>query len=312
MTEVQFYRPSQIDDGLLQFTVIAARYQDQWVFSRHKRRTTWDIPGGRREPGESMEDAARRELWEETGAERAEVKPVCVYAVTKEGQTLYGMLYFANVTVMGELPREYEMGERQYTDKLPEDLTYPDIVPRLFERVQGWLNVQSNAGELWDVYDENRCKTGRLHRRGDPLEAGEYHLVVHVWTMNSRGEFLLTKRSPNKGFPNLWESTGGSALAGDDSLTAAIREVREETGIRLLPENGRLLFSTCRDDYFRDVWLFRQEFDLRNVVLQPGETTDKMCAVPETVQDMWEDGRFVPYDYLPELLRRIRALTAAV
>lgn len=63
------------------------------------------------------------------------------------------------------------------------------------------------------------------------MEDGEYHLSVHVWLLNHNGEFLLIKRSPNKGYPNMWESTGGSAIAGDDSLSAAIREVKEETGL---------------------------------------------------------------------------------
>lgn len=55
--------------------------------------------------------------------------------------------------------------------------------------------------ELWDVYDEKRNLTGRLHRRGDPLPEGDYHLVVQVWMRNSRGEYLLTKRTPNKPHP---------------------------------------------------------------------------------------------------------------
>lgn len=305
MTEVRFYKPGEIADDLLKFTVIAARFENRWIFSRHKQRSCWDIPGGRREPGENIDDTARRELWEESGAEAAEISPVCVYAVTKNGETKYGMLYFAKVTVLGPLPAEFEMGETILTDRLPENLTYPDIVPHLFEKVQGWLNIQSGAGELWDVYDENRKKTGRLHRRADVLEAGEYHLVVHVWILSSRGEFLLTKRSPNKGFPNLWESTGGSALAGDDSLTAALREVKEETGLTLDAGRGELVFSTRQDDYFRDVWLFRQDFDLADVVLQPGETTDKMYAGKDTILRLSGEGKFVPYSYLQELLDKV-------
>lgn len=305
MTEVTFYKQTEIDDSLLKFTVIAARYENHWIFSRHKARRTWEIPGGRREPGETIEEAARRELWEETGAEQAEIYPVSVYAVIKDGETKYGMLYFANVTRMGQLPAEFEMAQTQFTDKLPDELTYPDIVPHLFERVQAWMNLQSSANELWDVYDENRKPTGRLHRRGDPMEPGEYHLVVDVWMRNSRGEFLLTKRSPNKGFPNMWETTGGSALAGDDSLTAALREVKEETGLTLDPEKGKLMLSYRRCDNFKDVWLFLQDFDLADVVLQPGETSDKMYGDKETILRMWREGEFVPLIYLQAFFERM-------
>ena len=203
---------------------------------------------------------------------------------------------FAEIEKLPVLP-----GQAILTDRLPRELGCSDAVNQLFTHVQGWLNLQSSANELWDVYDENRNRTGRLHRRGDPLPKGEYHLVVYVWMLNSRGEFLLTKRSPNKGFPNMWESTGGSALAGDDSLTAAMREVKEETGLTLDPGKGRVLFTLQGDNYFSDVWLFRQDFDLADVVLQEGGTVDKMYADRETILVMARAGEFVPCSYLERL-----------
>ena len=302
MTEVTFYQVDETEESKIKYVVIAVRYQRQWVFSRHKERVTWDMPGGHREAGETLLEAAERELWEETGATEYELHPVTVYGVKKDGSESYGILYYGDITVLEELPKEYEMAEVCLVDKLPEKLTYPDILPELFLKVQGWLNLQSSADELWDVYDENRKLTGRLHRRGDPMKDGDYHLVVHIWMMNSKGEFLLTKRSPDKGFPNMWESTGGSALAGDDSLTAALREVKEETGLELDPAKGKLVLTYHISDYFRDVWLFRQDFDLEDVVLQPGETIDKMYADRNTIFRLMESGEFVPYGYLRDLM----------
>ena len=302
MIEVSFCGGQQVDDGLLKFAVIAARYENQWVFCRHKERSTWEIPGGHREDGETIDEAAKRELWEETGAVEAEIRPVAVYGVTRDGVTTYGKLYFATIAKMEKLSESSEIGEVGFFDAIPTELTYPEIQPALYSRVQGWLNFQTNADELWDVYDENRNLTGRLQRRGDMLEGGNYHLVVHVWTRNSRGEFLLTKRSPNKGFPLMWEATGGSALAGDDSLTAAEREVREETGVELDPTAGRCVITYRRDNYFCDVWLFRHEFDLDAVTLLEGETCDKMRADAAMIRTMYEEGKLVPYRYLTELL----------
>jgi 8-oxo-dGTP diphosphatase len=305
MTKVSFYMQSEIPDHLLYYTVIAARYDDHWVFCRHKDRATRELPGGRREMGESIDDAAKRELWEETGTESAQIQAVSAYVVTKNGQTSYGMVYYAEISSLGELPEKYEMAELLFSDSLPETLTYPDIAPAVFEFVQGWLNQQNNPDEIWDIYDENKNPTGRQHRRGCPLKQGDYHLVVEAWLLNSRGEFLITKRSANKGFPNMWESTGGSACAGDDSLTAVIREVREETGLMLVPGMGQLLFTLKRRDSFKDIWLFLGDFSLDNVILQPGETVDKCYAAPGEILRMKSRGAFVPLDYLDRIFAAI-------
>lgn len=159
--------------------------------------------------------------------------------------------------------------------------------------------------ELWDVLDENRNPTGRLHQRGDDLPEGDYHLTVHIWTQRSDGKFLLTKRSANKTFPLLWETTAGSAIAGDDSLTAALREVREETGLILNPENGRLIMTHKSGDVFADIWYFQHDFTLSDVVLQEGETCDAMVATIDEILQMDSEGTLVPFAYLRELFNQI-------
>lgn len=165
-----------------------------------------------------------------------------------------------------------------------------------------WLNRQSAPEELWDVYDSQRRPTGRQHRRSQLLDAGDYHLVVHVWMKNSRGEYLLTRRAPEKGCGGMWESPGGSVLAGEDSLSAALREIKEETGLSLDPEKGRLFRTFSRDHFICDIWLFRQDFDLRDAVLLPGETTDIMYADETAIRALCAEDAFVPFEYLDELL----------
>ena len=76
----------------------------------------------------------------------------------------------------------------------------------------------------------------------------------------------------------MWECTGGSAVAGDDSITAAIREVKEETGLEAKQENGKCMFTIQRENDFCDVWLFRQDFDIRDIILQENETIDAKYA----------------------------------
>lgn len=53
--------------------------------------------------------------------------------------------------------------------------------------------------ELWDIYDIDRVRTGRVAQRGKPaseggLGEGEYHLVVHICVFNGRGQLLLQQR----------------------------------------------------------------------------------------------------------------------
>ena len=271
MIRVDFHAITDIPDDSLKYAVIMAEEDGRWLISRHRDRATWEIPGGHREAGESIREAGVRELYEETGVTDADLTPVEVYSVTREdGVTSYGMLFLARVKVRGELPK-------------------------LFSRVQYRLNINTNAQEMWDVLDEHRQPTGRIHPRGVPLPQGDYHLVVLVLLQNDHGEFLTTRRAPNKGYPGMWEFTGGSALAGDDSLHAALREMREETGIELDPACGRVVASEQWSDSFCDVWLFRQNFDPSAVVLQEGETTAAMVTSREKIMRMEREGKFIPF-----------------
>jgi len=156
--------------------------------------------------------------------------------------------------------------------------------------------------ELWDILDENGNKTGRTVERQavvngkKPLRQGEYHLCVYVWIMNDNGELLIAQRTPNKEASNMWECVGGNAIAGDDSLTTALKEVREELGITLQPQKGRILKRFKRDNgSLADVWLFRQNVDIADVVLCPGETQNAMWASCAKINRMVAEGTFVTW-----------------
>ncbi len=153
--------------------------------------------------------------------------------------------------------------------------------------------------ELWDILDENGNATGRLHERGKPMCDGEYHLTVYVLIENDNGEYLISQRTPNKSLPHMWECTGGNAVAGDDSLTTALKETNEELGIVLEPLNGQRIKRQIRkcicNHCLADVWLFRQNVDISEVTLAPDETCGAMWASRDKMNRMIDEGTFTTW-----------------
>ena len=154
---------------------------------------------------------------------------------------------------------------------------------------KNWIegfNVEYN-----DVYDENRCLTGRRHKRGSNWRKGEYGLVVCVWVHDGKGNLLLTRRAPGKSFAGTWENSGGAAKAGESSLQAITRELFEETGIRAGQEEFELLDSDRDAHAFYDFYCLQRELPLEQVVLQPGETDAAQWADFDRVHDMIRTGQ---------------------
>lgn len=115
------------------YVVVLSEYEGKILLSRHKERTTWETQGGHIEPGETPMEAARRELWEESGAEKFDIEPLCDYWAGSEDEQsgANGMVFRAVIHQLGKIP-ESEMAEVKKFDKLPENITYPAITPVLF------------------------------------------------------------------------------------------------------------------------------------------------------------------------------------
>jgi 8-oxo-dGTP pyrophosphatase MutT (NUDIX family) len=132
-------------------------------------------------------------------------------------------------------------------------------------------------------------------------------LVVHVWIKNGNGEYLITKRAPvGSEWDNLWQPTGGCAVAGDDGFQTALKEAREEIGVTLRPENGKLFtrYADTRGDgsgTWVEVWLFEQEVDIHTVVLQPEETCGAKWATKDEILRIIAENKFIPRQFYPYL-----------
>ena len=137
LKSVSFKSFNPDDTAELSFALIIARFENKWIFVRHRDRKSWELPGGRREIGESILETARRELIEETGALNFSIKPLDVYQVLFEGQIreTCGVLCYAEVYELGMLPPS-EIAEIALVDESPSDLTYPLVHPYLVERMR--------------------------------------------------------------------------------------------------------------------------------------------------------------------------------
>ena len=148
--------------------------------------------------------------------------------------------------------------------------------------------------ELWDILDENGNPKGYTHERGKPVKDGDYHLVVGIIVTTPDKRVLLTLRHPDKHHGNTWEITGGSVVAGEDSLTAAQRELSEETGICVPRE--KLTFCRKYLGSHALYHLYHVEADIseKDIVLQEGETVDARLVTADEFKKLTAEGKICP------------------
>lgn len=204
MTKVNFY--DDVEGWQLRFAVIIAKYDGKWVFCKHKERSTWEVPGGHREPDEDILDTAKRELYEETGAIDFEIYPVCVYSVTAldnfDGAETFGKLFYADIhTFEKELHSEIE--RIAITDELPASWTYPEIQPKLLEEAKkrGFLSKLDDIKWIFfdvgsTLVDESKVYEGRM-RYAAELAGMSYEYVYKIalefYKQNKKGDLETMK-----------------------------------------------------------------------------------------------------------------------
>ncbi len=163
--------------------------------------------------------------------------------------------------------------------------------------------------EKWDVLDENGLPTGKTALRGrNFLKSGEYHLVVHIWIYSPDGKLLLQRRSDTKPLmPGEWAATGGAAITGESSYTAANRELFEELGIRSNRKTLKKAFRTKRKNSLLDVWLIETDIKEEQLRLQKSEVSEARWVTVDEFKQMIADGKYHNYgsEYFKKVLEKI-------
>lgn len=131
------------------YVVVLSEYNGKIMLSRHKNRTTWETQGGHIESGETPLEAAKRELYEESGAADFDIEPLCDYwaADNIDDSGANGMVFTAKIKTLDKIP-ENEMEEVRLFDALPDNLTYPDITPDLFTYLQKNVEILRKGNRI--------------------------------------------------------------------------------------------------------------------------------------------------------------------
>ena len=171
------------------------------------------------------------------------------------------------------------------------------------------IEFEENTMEMIDIYDENKEKTGEIIPRGKGLKNGQYMLYVLAILEDEYGKLLATKRSNDKKWgAGAWEIPGGSVKAGEDSQTAVLREVAEETGLEIGKNKGKLIYSYKNEDaesgdnYFVDIYHFKGCFDKSKIKVNPDEVTDYRFVDVDDMEELEKEEGFLHYERLRKAL----------
>ena len=152
--------------------------------------------------------------------------------------------------------------------------------------------------EYWDLYDGAGSKTGETHLRGTKVPEGRFHKVVHIWIQNRKGELLLQKRSDTvDNCPGEWATTGGSVQAGEEPLPTAVRELFEELGIKVVPDELIHCLTIRRKDAFCYVYVLRKDVEAETLQLQEAEVAAAGWVSIEEMDRMVTEGIMHRYVY---------------
>lgn len=162
--------------------------------------------------------------------------------------------------------------------------------------------------EIWDAYKQDGTLAGCDLIRGEEITKGLFHLVSEVIVKHKDGMYLLMQREWKKpNFPGLYEaSAGGCVLKGEKPYDAAVRELKEETGIEA--EQLKQIYR-CRGKHtIYYGYLCEIDCNKESIKLQEGETISYLWMTKEEFLKFVESDKYIqPYkERMSEYLDSIR------
>ncbi len=156
--------------------------------------------------------------------------------------------------------------------------------------------------EYFDVLDENGNKTGKIKLRNEVHRDGDWHKAVHIWIINDKGDILLQRRCPTKDSnPNMLDiSSAGHLTAGDDSLSGAIRELKEELNIDIEPNELQFIKTIKRSSKYTSTFINNEFDDL--YILRTTKSIDDMKYQEEEISEIF----YVPYKEFKSMVNNIQ------
>ena len=148
--------------------------------------------------------------------------------------------------------------------------------------------------EIWDGYLSDGTLAGIDLVRGEPIPDGIYFMTVEILVRHTDGDYLLMVRDSSKpAFPGYLEATaGGAAQKGEDPLSAALRELREETGI--VAENLEPIANMLYHRMLNYQYLCITDCDKSSITLQEGETVGYKWVNEGEFTDFVNSDKMIP------------------
>lgn len=123
---------------------VIARYKDRWLLTKHRSRGI-EFPGGKVEAGETAEEAAAREVMEETGGVVKDLHYVAQYFVDGKNDQIIKNVYFAEIAELIDKDHYYETEGPVLLDTLPDNIKEnddfsfmmkDDVLPRCLKKIK--------------------------------------------------------------------------------------------------------------------------------------------------------------------------------